>query len=44
MILYLRNANFERDNGFDTWLESKEDIKSYFDECNWKIEWLLIEK
>ncbi|THV59678.1 hypothetical protein EZV76_08925 [Flagellimonas alvinocaridis] len=36
--------NLEGDNGFDTWLESKEDIKSYFDECNWKIEWLIIEK
>ncbi len=26
--------------GFDSWVEHKEDIKDYFDECNWIIDWL----
>lgn len=28
------------DEGFDTWLETENDVKGYIYESEWKIEWL----
>lgn len=32
--------NAENGQGFDTWLENEEQVKGYFYESGWKIEWL----
>ncbi len=26
--------------GYDDWLESKNDVEGYFNESNWKIQWM----
>lgn len=28
--------------GFDNWVESREDLESFFAESHWEIDWLLI--
>ena len=33
------NKRFEGSEGFDTWLESPEDVVGYFEESSWQIEW-----
>ncbi|TAI48487.1 hypothetical protein [Flagellimonas allohymeniacidonis] len=30
----------DSDEGFDTWLETENDVKGYIYESEWKIEWM----
>lgn len=32
--------SIEKEQGFDTWLENENQVKGYFYESEWKIEWL----
>jgi hypothetical protein len=38
LILTSPKEDFEQ--GFDSWVENKETLEKYFQESNWKIEWL----
>lgn len=43
-VFIIEFPNPQSGEGFNSWLERKSDIEGYFSECNWKIDWLVIEK
>jgi hypothetical protein len=40
LILVSDDQNFLSDKGFDYWVEKYDNLIGFFEESNWKIEWI----
>ncbi len=40
-IYQFKENNENSTEGFDNWMETKEDVIGYFEESNWEIKWDL---
>ena len=39
-IFQSEKKEFPENKTFDSWVETKEDLEGYFDESNWKVDWV----
>jgi hypothetical protein len=39
LIITGKNLSDKSSEAFDDWVESKEDLKGYFEESNWIVKW-----
>ena len=42
--ILLKKTLEENSEGYDMWMENFEDVKACFEEAQWKVEWLLMDK